>query len=152
MAKALLPIAGQPAVAQRQDLGAQIPMMPVGQNQKTAIVGDQLEPVIIILMVKIPADPPIAHRAFPRGRRKTQQRHPLLVIGGHIPQGMTDLGQIPQVMMRRHQLAMKRFFAALNGTDSHFVEVQTDCSTLVSVKSVIQDDARNVQNSGYLFN
>jgi len=49
MAKALLPIAGQPAVAQRQDLGAQITMMPVGQNQKTAIVGDQLEPVIIIL-------------------------------------------------------------------------------------------------------
>ena len=54
--------------------------------------------------------------------------------------------------MRRHQLAMKRLFAALNGTDVHFVEVQTGRSTFVSVKSVIHDDARKVQNSGYLFN
>ena len=124
MAKALLPIASQPAVAQGENLRAQIRTMPIGQNHKPAIVSDQFEPVIIILMVKIPTDPPIPHCAFPRGCRKTQQRHPLLVIGGHVPQSVTDLGQISQVMMRRHQLAMKRLFAAFNGTDLHFVELQ----------------------------
>jgi hypothetical protein len=110
--------------------------MPIGQDQKTAVVGDQFEPVVIILMVKIPADPPIAHRAFPRGCRKVLQRHPLLVISGHVPQGLTDLGEKTQVVMGCHQLAVNGLFVALNKTDSHFVEVQNRLFPLPSSEIV----------------
>jgi hypothetical protein len=118
MAKALLPIGTKPLVAQRKNLGAEIGTMPVGQNEKPAVVGDQFEPVIIVLVVKIPADPPIAHRAFPCRGRKAQQRHPLILVAGHVPKRLTDLGQIAQVVMRRHQLAMKPLLVVLNGTHS----------------------------------
>lgn len=127
MAKMFLPIQSQPSLAQRENLRAEIPMMPTGQDQKPAVVGNEFEPVIIVLMVKIPADPSIAHRAFPGGGRKAQQRHPLLVISGHVPHSLTDLWQIPQVVMFGHQAPIKRLFVPLNRTHSDVMEVQTDC-------------------------
>src|SRR3989442_7820231 len=75
-------------------------------------------------MVKVPADPLIAHRTFPGGGRKGQQRDPLIVISGHVPQGLTDLRQISQVVMLGHQLAVMPLFGALYHTHSDLVEVQ----------------------------
>ncbi len=65
MAEADRPIGHDPAFGQRQDPRANIRPVPVGQDQETAVVGDQLE--VAILGAKVPADP--AHRIS--GRRPT---------------------------------------------------------------------------------
>ena len=92
MAEVLLPIGAQPLLTQGQNLGAEVTVVPVGENQEPAVVGNQCQSVIVILMMKIPADPLIAHGTLPGSRRKGQQRDPLILIGGHVPQGLTNLG------------------------------------------------------------
>ena len=81
--------------------------MPVGQNQKPAVVGQQVQAVILV--AEIPADPPIPNRALPGCGGKAQQGNPLIVPGDDIPQGFANLGQRPQVMMRLHQRLITRF-------------------------------------------
>jgi hypothetical protein len=150
MAEAFLPVVRQPLLAQGQNLGAEIGTMPVGQNKKPAVVGDQFESVVIILTVKIPADPPIAHRAFPRGGGNVQQPHPLFVIGDCVPQGcdrswaenpssdgLPSIGD--EAVLRCAQpdaLALRR------GS-------QPIIPPFLRVKSVIQDYQRDVQMSRY---
>jgi len=65
-------------------------------------------------MVKILSAPLVAHHIFSGGRRKDQERDPLILIAGHVAQGTTDLGNIPQVVKLGHQAAQKRLSGALN--------------------------------------
>ena len=92
--------------------------MPIGQDQKTAVIGQQVQAVI--LMAKIPADPPIPGRALPGRSGKAQQGHPLLSKGGDIPQGFANLGQSTQVMMLLHQLLKTLLFKCNDGPDKDF--------------------------------
>ena len=62
MAENCLPIGQQSLLAQRQDAGGQIRKMPVGQDQKTAVICNQFQP--IVLMAKVPSDPAIAGRTL----------------------------------------------------------------------------------------
>src|ERR1700746_1638974 len=102
-------------------------------------------------MVKIPTDPPVPYRTFPGGCRKVQQRYPLSLISGHVPQGLTDLRQIPQVVMLGHQLTMKGLFVGLNRTHLHSVEVQTTASTFLRRKSSYKGFRAGVQNTANPF-
>ena len=106
--KALHPVGLNPALAQGQYPRGQILMMAVGQNQKARIVGDQVEPVV--LMTIIPANPAIADATLQGRGGKAQQGQPLALPGGDIPQGIADLGQCAQVMMGLHQLLVTGFF------------------------------------------
>jgi hypothetical protein len=86
--------------------------MVIGKDEEAAVVGDQVE--AIILVTEIPADPGIPRGARPCGGGEAQLGHPLAMPGGDIPQGMANLWQRPQVVMRLHQ----RLEALLFGGDN----------------------------------
>ena len=94
VAEVLHPIVPQAPFAQRQYAGGQIRSMPIGQDQKAAVVGDQVQP--IILMAEIPADPAITGPALPGRSGKAQQGEPLAAPGGHIPQVWPIFGNDPR--------------------------------------------------------
>ncbi len=73
--------------------------MMFGQDQKATVVGDQVQPIVV--MAKIPADPGVTHGALPGRRREAQQRQPLAVPGGDIPQGGPIFGNAPSRTRRR---------------------------------------------------
>ena len=64
------PVSADTALTQRKHFGAQIGVMPLGQDQKPAVVGDELESTILVSLV--PANPAVTRRAFQRRRRKAQ--------------------------------------------------------------------------------
>jgi len=75
--------------------------MVLREDQKTRLIGDQVQPVVVV--AKIPANPAIA-RATLQGRgREAQQCQSLRLVGGDIPQRVTDLWQRPQIVMCLHQ-------------------------------------------------
>jgi len=74
--------------------------MPVRQDQETAVIGEQFQP--IILMAKIPPDPSVPRRALESGSGKTQKSDPLISEGCDIPEGFADLGKRTEVMMLLH--------------------------------------------------
>jgi hypothetical protein len=76
--------------------------MPLRQDQKTAVVGDQLQAVI--LMAVVPTDPLVAYRAFPSRCRKTQQDNPFPPIVGSIPKRLADLANRAEIVMGVQQL------------------------------------------------
>jgi hypothetical protein len=84
VAEALAPVRCQPPLAQGQHARGEVRVVLFGQDQKAAVVGDQVQ--AIVLMAKIPPDPGVARAALPSGGRETQQRQPLTVPGGDIPQ------------------------------------------------------------------
>jgi len=83
MAKVLLPVPGQPFLAQRQNARGQIRNMPLRQDQKTAVVGQELQ--TILLMAEAPSDPAIPCPAFPGCGGKAQKGDPFIVPGGDTP-------------------------------------------------------------------
>ena len=90
MAKSLLPVGIQASLAQGQNSGTEIRKMPVGQDEKAAVIDDQFEAVI--LQAKVPPDPAISGRALQGGGGKTHQGDPVIVPGGDVPEGLADLG------------------------------------------------------------
>ena len=91
VAEARAPILCQAPFTQREDARGEIPMVVSGQDQKTTIIGDQVQPVV--LMTEIPTDPVVTGCTLPGGGAKVQQGQPLAAPSGHIPQGVADLGQ-----------------------------------------------------------
>ncbi len=93
------------------------------QDQEAAVVGDQMETVVLI--TGRPANPAIPRRALPGRCGEAQQGQPLRVMPRHIPQGMADLRQRPQVMMGLHQRLEARLISgAINGTYGDLAKVQ----------------------------
>ena len=86
--------------------------MPVGQDQKAAVVGDQREPPI--LRAKIPANPAIPHAAFQRRARETELRHPLVTLRGDVPERLTNLRECAQIVVARHLGLIARVFVSLD--------------------------------------
>src|SRR5277367_4696195 len=117
-----LPIARQTPWAERQNPRPQIENMPVGQDEKAAVVDHQLQAAVAL--AKVPADPAIARRTLEGRGRKAQQRHPFLPPGGDIPQRFADLRQGPQVMMLFHQLLVTWLVAGTKGPDNGLTQVQ----------------------------
>ena len=101
MAEAYRPVRDQAPLAQRQQPRGQVGPMPAGQDQKAAVVGDQMQPVV--LHPEVPADPGVPRPALQGGRGKADQRHPLAPPARHVPLRLADLGQGAQIMMRLHQ-------------------------------------------------
>ena len=97
--------------------------MPVGQNEKAAVVDDQLQAAIAL--AKVPTDPTIAHRALEGRGGKAQQRYPFLPPGGDVPERLADLRQSPQVVMLPHQFLVTGLIAGTNGPDHDLTQVRT---------------------------
>ena len=112
LAETIRPIRDDALLAQRKHLRTQIGAVPVGQNQKSAVVGDQ--PQTIILMPEIPANPAVTNPTFPRRSRKTEQRGPIFAAGRDVPERVADLGQIAQIVVLRHQRPIPILFGFLN--------------------------------------
>src|ERR1700679_2322117 len=104
--------------------------VPVGQNEKTAVVDDQLQAAIT--MAQIPADPAIARSTLQRRGRKAQQGNPLLLPTGHIPDCLADLRQCAQVMVLPHQFLVARLFARTNRLHNDLVKIQPRLSGINS--------------------
>ena len=117
-------------LTQPEYAGPQIGQVPVGQNQKTAVVDDQLQAAIT--MAQIPADPAIARSTLQRTGRKAQQGNPLLLPPGHIPDGLADLRQCAQVMVLPHQLLVAPLLARTNWLHNDLVKVQPRLSGIYS--------------------
>ena len=142
--EALRPVVAQAAFAQRQHARGQIQRLLLWQNQKSAVVGDQVQP--IVLATKVPTDPAVACAALECGSGKAQQRQPLTTPAGEGPDRVADLRQGPQVMMRLHQRLKARLIRRSDELDNDFTEVQTgsldDCLSRV----VRPDRRRDVQS------
>ena len=108
--------------------------MVIRQDQEAAVVGDEME--TIILIAGLPADSAIPCRTLPRGGGEAQQGEPLRTMRRHIPQGVADLRQRPQVVMGLHQRLKPRLVGgAVNGLYGDLVKVQM--ATLVGPGSLL---------------
>src|SRR5271157_4893949 len=96
--------------------------MPVGQDEKAAVVDDQLQAAIAL--AKVPTDPMIAHRALEGRGGKAQQRYPFLPPGGNVPERLADLRQSPQVVVLPHQFLVASLVAGANRPDNDLTQVQ----------------------------
>lgn len=112
MAKALAPVRGHAAREQREHTRADVGMAALGQDQKAAVVGDELEAVE--LRAKIPADPAVAYTALERGGRQADLGQPPPTPSGYIPQRLADPRQGAEVVMRRHLGLIARAFVMLD--------------------------------------
>ena len=107
VAEARLPIRRDPARTQPEHPRGQIRPPSFRQDEKAAIVGNQMQ--AIVLVTPVPADPTIAGRAFPGRGADHQQCQPLPLPGGHIPERVADLRHRTQVVMRIEQRFEARF-------------------------------------------
>jgi hypothetical protein len=99
--------------------------MPVGQDEKAAVIDDQLEAVI--LMAQGPTDPAIPCSALQGRGRKTQKGYPLIAPSGNVPESLANLGQKTQVMMFLHQLLVTLLFEWTNRPDKNLPQIQGSC-------------------------
>ena len=65
--------------------------MPIGKDEKAAVIDDQLE--AIILMAKVPADPAIPCSALQCSGGKAQKGYPLIAPESNVPERFADLRQ-----------------------------------------------------------
>jgi hypothetical protein len=96
--------------------------MPVGQDEKAAVIDDQLEAVI--LMAEVSADPVISGSALQSGGGKAQKGYPLIAPEGNVPEGFADFRQGTQVMMLLHQSLIALLFGRTNGPDKNLSQIQ----------------------------
>ena len=94
--------------------------MPVGQNQKAAVVSNQCESSL--LRAKIPPDPAIPHPAFQGRAREAQWRHPLVAPRGDVPHRFTNLRECAQIVVTRQLFLIARFFVSFDGLHVKFKE------------------------------
>src|SRR4030042_4141144 len=122
MSKALLPVAGEPFLAQRQYARGQIGNMILRKDQETAVIGHQVQ--AIILMAEVPSDPAIPCCTLQGCGGKAQKSDPFIEPGGDVPKGFADLGQKTQVMMLLHLFLVIWLFRWTNRADNDFLQVQ----------------------------
>src|SRR5271166_1577345 len=112
----------QTPLTERENARTPIEQVPVGKNQKAAIVDHQLQAGIVL--AQAPTDPAIARGALQCRGRKAQQRDPLLPPACHIPQRLADLRQIAQVVMLAHELLVAGLLAGTNQPDHHLAKLR----------------------------
>jgi hypothetical protein len=96
--------------------------MPVGQDEKAAVIDDQLEAVI--LMAEVPSDPAISGSALQSCGGKAQKGYPLIVPEGNVPEGFADFSQRTQIMMFLHQFLITLLFEPTNGPYKNLSQIQ----------------------------
>ena len=96
--------------------------MPVGQDEKAAVIDDQLEAVI--LMAEVPPDPAIPCSALQGRGGKPQKGYPLIAPSSDVPESLADLGQRTQVMVLLHQFLVPLLFDWTDGPDKNLPQVQ----------------------------
>ena len=96
--------------------------MPLGQDEKTTVIDNQLQAVL--LMAQVPTNPAIPGSALQGRRGKTQEGYPLIAPSRDIPERLADLGQRTQVMMLLHQFLVTLLFHWKNGPDKNLPQVQ----------------------------
>jgi hypothetical protein len=99
--------------------------MPVRQDEKAAVIDDQLEAVI--LMAQVPTDPAITCSALQGRGGKAQKGYPLIAQSGNVPESLANLGQKTQVMILLHELLVTLLFEWTNGPDKNLPQVQDSC-------------------------
>src|SRR5208337_1080857 len=97
--------------------------MPLGQNQKTSVVGNQMQAVKF--QGRCPANPGVPRTALQGGGPPAQQRHPLLRAGGYIPEGLSYDGTESQIVMGVHQLPPARSLLATHRTNREAGDIRT---------------------------
>ena len=115
MPVAAFPVLTQTSEIESQNLRGEVRTMPGGQNQKTHIVDHQAQTTKF--QRRRPADPGITRRTLQGRRAPTQQRHPLFIGGGHIPERSSDDRPESQVVVGLHQFAPGRSLLAAHGAD-----------------------------------
>ena len=96
--------------------------VPVWQDEKAAVIDNQLQAVI--LMAQVPTDPAIPCSALQGRGGKAQKGYPLIAPSGDVPKRLADLGQRTQVMMLLHQFLVMLLFEWANGPDKNLPQVQ----------------------------
>ena len=115
VAETLLPIRGHATFQLAEHARADIRVATFRKNQKTTVVGDELEAVE--LDAEIPADPTITSGAFERGGRQADLGQPAILPGRNIPQCLANFRQFAKVMILRHLGLIARLFMSLEGAD-----------------------------------
>jgi hypothetical protein len=122
MPESFFPIPRQTPLTERQNARPQVEQVPVGKNEKAAVIDHQLQAAEVL--TQAPTDPAIARGALQRRSRKAQQREPLLSPGRHVPKRFSNLGQIAQVVVLAHQFPVARLFAGTNQPDHRLAQLR----------------------------
>ncbi len=122
VAEARLPIRRDPALTQPEHARGQIRPPSFRQDEKAAIVGNQMQ--AILLVTPVPADPTIAGRAFSDRGADHQQCQPLPLPGGDTPERVADLRHRTQVMMHVEQRAETRILVNRDRSQHDVAQVQ----------------------------
>src|SRR5579863_1770653 len=96
------PIGTEASEIQGSDPRGEILKMGVGQDEKAAIVGDEVK--ALILQERGPADKTVSRPALEGRRRPAKQGKPLSGALGHIAQRLPHEAREAQVVMPAHQL------------------------------------------------
>ena len=120
----LLPIAAESAQIGREDLGSQIANAHMRKHEKADVVGKQIQTAKF--QGWRPADPGVPRSALQGSSAPAQQRYPLLLAGGHVPEGLSYDGAESQVVMGVHQLPPARSLLATHGTNREAGDIGTD--------------------------
>ena len=142
------PIPRQTPLTERENARPQIEQVPVGKNEKAAIVDHQLQAGI--LMAEAPTDPAIACGALQCRGRKAQQCDPLLPPARHVPKRFSNLGQMAQVVMLSHELLVAGLFAEMNEPHHHLAQFRTRSRVIAlgtHSRARIQGQDRDVQKN-----
>lgn len=96
-----LPVLRQPLEIQRQHPRGEVGDTHFGQDEKTGVIGDEMQP--LILQHGGPADPMVACRAFQRCGLPAEEREPRVPEQGHVAQGVAHERLQAQIMVGPHQ-------------------------------------------------
>ena len=113
LAVAHRPVRRQAPRAQRQHPRAQVRHAPARQDQKAAVVGEQV----------LATDPAVAGAALQRRRREAGQRHPFAAPARGVPQRLADLRQRAQVVVRPHQALVASFVLRRHRLDGNLAQL-----------------------------
>jgi hypothetical protein len=92
------------------------------QDQKAGVVGDQVQAVVLV--AKIPTDPPVTGGALPSRGTNAQHPQPPLLPGGYVPEGMANLGQRAEIVMGIQKRSKACFLARNHRAQNDIVKVQ----------------------------
>ena len=96
-----LPIRRQPGQREPENAGGEIGHPFAGQQQKAAVIRDQIEP--LPLQRRRPANPAIAAGTFECGRGPAHEGQPQAIYFGNVAETAPHQGREPQVVVRAHQ-------------------------------------------------
>jgi len=96
--------------------------MPLWQDQISAVVSDEFESPVLVAVV--PPDPAVTRGALQSRGGKTQQRRPLPINEGNVPQRVADLGQVAQVVVLLHQFAVAWLLATEDRTNGYLLQIK----------------------------